>query len=184
MPNSVLTALHSIEHVQGVTVIYANPGPSENQPGSPDSLLVACDQLAHTPALGRCPPGAAVVAISGSLDSGTITGKSSLATRVWPAAAISPAELPRLPAQAIVVGTNGSRTAIERARTTLELAWPNGRAGHSRRDQRQQHSHRQRAAADDKRGDPRQSGDRRLQPGGQRDRWVSTTANVPSASCV
>ena len=126
VPNSVLAALHSIEHVQGVTVIYANPGPSENQPGSPDSLLVACDQLAHTPALGRCPPGAAVVAISGSLDSGTITGKSSLATRVWPAAAISSAELPRLPAQAIVVGTNGSRTAIERARTTLELAWPNG----------------------------------------------------------
>ncbi len=132
VPNSLLTELHSIEQVQGVTVIYSNPGsnpgPSDNQPGAPNSLLAGCDQLAHTPALGRCPPGADVVAISGSLDNGDTTGKSSLADRVWPAAGISLADLHNLPVQAIVVGTDGSRTAIEQARTALELAWPNGYA--------------------------------------------------------
>ena len=128
VPSSLLTELHSIGPVQGVTVLYSNPGPSGSQLGGPDHLLAACDQLAHTPALGRCPPGADVVAISGNLDNGDTTSKSSLASRVWPAAGISLTELPGLPVQGIVVGTDGSRTAIEQARTALELAWPNGYA--------------------------------------------------------
>ena len=48
----------------------------------------------------------------------------SLASTTWPAAAISAQHLWRLPVQAIFVGTTGSTSAIERARTALELAYP------------------------------------------------------------
>jgi hypothetical protein len=44
--------------------------------------------------------------------------------KVWPAAAVPPAQLRTLPATAVVVATNGSTAAIERARTVLETAYP------------------------------------------------------------
>ena len=84
---------------------------------------MACNQLAHTPALGRCAPGAAVAIITGNLDS-TVTNNSSLATSVWPAAPISALRLPSVSVRAVVVGTTGGRARLEQARTALDLAWP------------------------------------------------------------
>jgi predicted lysophospholipase L1 biosynthesis ABC-type transport system permease subunit len=46
---------------------------------------------------------------------------------VWSAAAVAPETLPQLPVLSVVVGTNGSASAIERARTVLEAAFPQGR---------------------------------------------------------
>jgi hypothetical protein len=53
-----------------------------------------------------------------------ITGHDKAATRVWPAAAVPADELPSLPVAALDVGTDGSRAAIEAARTALEAAFP------------------------------------------------------------
>ncbi len=120
----LLAELRSIRDVQGATVIRAQSSPSQNEPGGGLTMLASCAQLVHTPTIGRCAPGASVVTITGNLDS-PASAKATLATSVWPTASISPERLQHLPVQAIVVETNRSTAAIERARTTLEVALPN-----------------------------------------------------------
>jgi hypothetical protein len=124
VPDAVLAGLRSVRGVQGVTVIHIDPlaatSPKENQNDVPG--LVSCGQLAGTPALGRCPAGTGVAAITLNLG-GAATSRSQAAT-VWPAAAISSQRMQRLPVQTLVVGTNGSTAAIERARTALEIGFP------------------------------------------------------------
>jgi hypothetical protein len=115
-----LTELSSIGGVRGVTLIYSYPSSTPNQPAR---LLVSCAQLARTPAVGRCEPGAVVATITGNLDS-AVTSNSTLATSVWPAAPISPQRLSSLQVYAVVVSTTGGRAALEQARTALDLAWP------------------------------------------------------------
>ncbi len=116
-----LTAeLRSIRLVQGVTLLYTDAN-------SPDTLLVSCAELSHTPGIGRCTPGAVVAAVGGNLDVNPfdVTGnRATLASTVWPAAQISPARLAGLTVDVIVVETNRSTAALEQARTTLELAFP------------------------------------------------------------
>jgi hypothetical protein len=126
----VLGELRSIHGVQGVTLIHTNPlGAviSAQQIGMPSSFggtimagLVSCAELTRTPALGRCPAGAQAAAI---LPPG-IGSRVSRATIVWHAAAISAQRLQQLPVQSIVVSTGGSTAAIERARTVLDVAYP------------------------------------------------------------
>jgi predicted lysophospholipase L1 biosynthesis ABC-type transport system permease subunit len=50
-------------------------------------------------------------------------GTAARNTKVWPTAAISPERLRRLPAQRILVATNGSRSVIEHARVALDTAF-------------------------------------------------------------
>jgi hypothetical protein len=85
------------------------------------AALISCAQLSRIPLLGRCPAGAQAAAIPST---GFLGLDQSLASTTWPAAAISGQRLRRLPVQAIFVDTNGSTSAIERARTALELAYP------------------------------------------------------------
>jgi hypothetical protein len=124
IPGTVLAGLRSVRGVQGVTVIHTDPlaatSPRENQDDVPG--LVSCAQLAGTPALGRCAAGADVASITLNLD-GAATSTSQAAT-VWAAAAISAQPMHRLPVQTLVVSTNGSTAAIERARTALEIDFP------------------------------------------------------------
>jgi hypothetical protein len=124
IPDAVLAGLRSVWGVQGVSVIHTDPlaatSPRENQNDVPG--LVSCAQLAGTPALGRCAAGARIASITLNLD-GAATSSSQAAT-AWPAAAISAQRLQRLPVQTLVVGTNGSAAAIERARTALEISFP------------------------------------------------------------
>jgi hypothetical protein len=126
IPDAVLAGLRSIRGVQGVTIVRANPlGVQVSFPkwGSMTAALVSCAQLARTPALGRCPAGAAAAAIPpGGLSPGHF--QTTQAATVWPAAAISAQRLQRLPVQSVVVGTNGSVPAIERVQTTLEVSYP------------------------------------------------------------
>ncbi len=49
---------------------------------------------------------------------------ASMTGKVWPAAAVPPGHLPSLPARVVVVATNGTAAATERARTALEAAYP------------------------------------------------------------
>ena len=124
VPAVVLAGLRSVRGVRGVTVIHADPlaatSPRVNENDVPG--LVSCAQLGDTPALGRCAAGAAVAVITLDLD-GAATSRSQAAA-VWPAAALSAQRLQRLPVQTLVVGTNGSAAAIERARTALEIGFP------------------------------------------------------------
>jgi predicted lysophospholipase L1 biosynthesis ABC-type transport system permease subunit len=99
------------------------------EPGQPSfggipAGLVSCAQLARTPALGRCPPGAQAAVIPAFPLPRGFTRQGTQSDTVWRAAAISPQRLGRLPALALVVSTNGSTAAIERARTRLESAYP------------------------------------------------------------
>jgi len=121
--DALLVELRSIRNVEGVTVIYSDPGASQADNGGPSPVLVSCDQLERTPAIGRCAPGAEVVTVAGSFDGGS-TGKQTLAATIWPAADISTSSLQSVRVEGIVVGTNGSRPAIERARTVLEVSLP------------------------------------------------------------
>jgi hypothetical protein len=125
VPGGLLTELRSIQHVGGVTVLHSDPATDQSDDGGPPTVLASCDQLALTPAIGRCARGAEVTMIAGNLDGGNVvTGKSTLAASVWPAAAISATRLQSLPVEGIVVGTDGARSAIELARTALEVALP------------------------------------------------------------
>jgi hypothetical protein len=126
-PDRLIAQLRSIPGVQGVTILYSQPGASQDGLGLSVKALVSCAELLHTPALGRCAPGANVATITGTLLSGALTAKSTFAGTVWPTSSVSPAHLLSLPTQAIAVGTNGSTAVIERTRTRLEVDLPNQR---------------------------------------------------------
>jgi hypothetical protein len=96
--------------------------PSQTQLGRSFGL-VACSQLAKTPAIGRCAPGGSVASL-GYFLSNLLGHKSHASSTVWPSAPLSSAQLARLPVDAVVVATDGSAAAIERARTALEVAFP------------------------------------------------------------
>ncbi len=130
VPNHVLAALRSTPGVRSVTLVHRNPqgvlrfsfGPSR-APLRNSFGVVACDQLVKTPAIGRCPPGAATADI-GYFLSNVLGHNSHASTTVWPSANMSLASAARLPVDAIVVATDGSSGSIERTRTALELAFP------------------------------------------------------------
>jgi hypothetical protein len=81
---------------------------------------VSCRELAALPDLARCASGAEVAVVIPWLDAeGT-----PLDTVRWPTAPMTAAELGELPVQGLGVSTDGSRTAVELARTTLTAAFP------------------------------------------------------------
>jgi hypothetical protein len=120
----VLNQVRSIRGVLGVTMIYSNPLAASSSDVTDQGGLVSCAALARTPALGHCTAGASVATINPAIASDQVTDNSGGAATTWPAASISLERLESLPLLAIVVGTDGSRAAIERVRTTLEVALP------------------------------------------------------------
>ena len=101
-------------------------GPPEPVPSSRSGTsfgFVACDQLAKTPAIGKCAPGATVASI-GYFLSNVLGHNSHASSTVWPSAHLSVARAARLPVDAVVVATDGSSGSLERARTALERAFP------------------------------------------------------------
>ena len=120
VPGQVLDELRSTPGVRAVTVVHQNP--SQAQLGTSFGV-VACDQLAKTPAIGKCAPGATEASI-GYFLSNLLGHNSNASSTVWPSAHLSAADVARLPVDAVVVATNGSSGSLERARTTLERAFP------------------------------------------------------------
>jgi hypothetical protein len=116
----VLAELRTTPGVRSVTLVHQSPSqaPERNSFG-----LVACDQLAKTPAIGKCAPGATVANI-GYFLSNLLGHNSHASSTVWPSAHLSAAEAARLPVDAVVVATDGSTGSVERARTSLEQAFP------------------------------------------------------------
>jgi hypothetical protein len=116
----MLSELRAVPGVRAVTVVHeiSPQGPQGNSFG-----LVACAQLAHTSAIGKCGPGATVASI-GYFLSNLLGHHSHASSTVWPSTHLSVADVARIPVDAVVVATNGSANAIERARTRLERVFP------------------------------------------------------------
>ncbi|MFI1994950.1 FtsX-like permease family protein [Actinoplanes sp. NPDC020271] len=105
-------------------LIHVNPDErpdNERLPG-----LITCAELATIRGAGTCPPGAEVAEVFPDL-----TGPKSIASTatgpLWPAAGQSAAQLAGLNVLDVVVPTDGTPPAIERARTKLNQAFPYGR---------------------------------------------------------
>jgi hypothetical protein len=131
LPAAARANLGSIPGVQGVAEIHANPFASALDIGGLGSVpagLASCADLARVPALGQCPPGAVAAAVPAEAFIWGDAIHHSQSAIAWPAADISAERLAALPARMIAVGTDGSATAIEQARTLLESAYPD-RAG-------------------------------------------------------
>lgn len=135
MSDAAMAELTSIAGVEGVTPIRVEldagpaggPGPADGPadgPGPESNLYVACDEIADTPALGRCPDGAGTATILPRFGGPVIDTGRSMSDTTWPAAELSPDELAAMPVDTIVVGTDGSTAAVERARTVLERLHP------------------------------------------------------------
>ncbi|MDX6419052.1 MAG: hypothetical protein QOG28_3672 [Trebonia sp.] len=120
VPGQVLAEIRTTPGVRAVTVVHQSP----SQASLGNTLgFVACDQLAKTPAIGKCAPGATVATI-GYFLSNLLGHNSNASSTVWPSAHLSVADVTRLPVDAVVVATNGSSSAIERARTVIERVFP------------------------------------------------------------
>jgi len=123
VPRAVVPGLTSTPGVRSVTVVRRNPDYWAADNASPGLLpgVVSCADLARAPALGHCQSGATGAAVrSDFIDPDT----SQASATVWPAVQLSVDELKKLPVLSIVVRTDGSTSAIERARTVLEAAYP------------------------------------------------------------
>jgi FtsX-like permease family len=130
-----LTAqLSRIPGVSGVLVVRADPGltiPGTFHDLGLDSFtgvtspvaagVVSCAQLATIPSLGRCPAGAAAAAFAADGFNGPLSGRY-ISSFVWPAVNVPAARLATLGVDALNVGTNGTNSAVEQARTVLETA--------------------------------------------------------------
>ena len=118
MSSQALTQLRTTPGVLAVTVVHQSPS------SDPQMMtgVVSCGQLARTPAIGECAPGAKVV-ITGYFVSNLLGHNSHASSTVWPSAHLSLASLSTLPIEAVVVATDGSSGALERARTSLERAF-------------------------------------------------------------
>ncbi len=129
----LVARLRGIHGVQGVVVVRAysrltipgsllGTGPLAPQ-GPVPAGVVSCAQLAAVAALGRCPAGAAAAAFpeGGFGPGGPLFGSSSTGI-TWPAANVSASRLVTLGVDGINVGTDGTASAVEQARTLLENA--------------------------------------------------------------
>jgi len=120
VPGQVLAELRATPGVRSVTVVHQSPSQAQQMKSFG---VVACDQLAKTPAIGKCAPGTTVASL-GYFLSNLLGHHSPASSTVWPSADLSVAKAARLPVDAVVVATNGSPGAIERAWTALERAFP------------------------------------------------------------
>ncbi|MEW2622910.1 FtsX-like permease family protein [Streptomyces sp. NPDC048106] len=118
--------LDSVPGVKGVLMIHTNPlgttdpafhGP-QGSAAPPIAGLASCTELARMPAHSACAPGSHAASVAHDYGS-FATYHWMRWPAAWPAADISAARLARLPVQEIVVATDGSKSAIERARTIL-----------------------------------------------------------------
>jgi len=128
--DQVMGGLHATRGVRAVTLVHQSPAPPAQSGRGGSSALpfelvgyVVCAQLAKTPAIGSCAPGASVASI-GYFFSNLLGHTSHAATTVWPTSSVTTAQLSRMPLSSVVVATNGTSGSIERARTSLERAFP------------------------------------------------------------
>jgi hypothetical protein len=115
--------LTSTRGVTGVAVVRDQPVGFGSGYFAPTRQVVSCAELARVPALGRCTAGANAAGIM--TDFGGALDRRPMSEQAWPAVDITAAQLTHLRVDTLVVGTDGSTAAIERARTVLDAAYPN-----------------------------------------------------------
>ncbi|HJQ00318.1 MAG TPA: FtsX-like permease family protein [Jatrophihabitans sp.] len=126
MPSAGAISTSTLTAIPGVTAVATIH--SRIDGGGPAPFLgppleyVDCAQLARIPALGHCVPGAQIAIIQPDYG-GAVIDKSAMPDTSWPAAQLSGTQLQQLPVATIVVGTDGSSAAIERARTVIDRAY-------------------------------------------------------------
>jgi FtsX-like permease family protein len=122
VPAALTAELRATPGVRGVVVVRNNPAatPRTMIPNG----LVDCAELARVPGLGRCATGAATAMVPPNFQATMVVPPGRHRSVVWPAASVPADRLARLPVLTLVTNTDGSRAAIERARTTLELGYP------------------------------------------------------------
>ncbi len=120
VPGQVLAGLRTTPGVRSVTLVHQGPSQAEQMKSFG---VVACNQLARTPAIGKCAPGETVASV-GYFFSHLLGHNSHASSTIWPSANMSVASAERLPVDAVVVATDGSPGSLERARTTLERDFP------------------------------------------------------------
>jgi len=120
VPSSVLNELRATPGVRGVAVVHE--APNQTQEGRSFGV-VACNELAKTPAIGRCAPRASAASV-GYFLSKILGHTANASTTTWPSWSLSATQLASFPVSAVVVATNGSSGAVERVRTELERAFP------------------------------------------------------------
>jgi hypothetical protein len=113
VPPQVLADLQAIPGVRATVPVRAVSFTDRLPTGA-----ISCADLATVPVLGRCPAGAVSVRVEPGI-AGT-----RFAPIAWPVADLTPEQLAGLPVQSVAVVTDGSATAIERARTVLETGLP------------------------------------------------------------
>ncbi len=122
---AVANQVAALPGVTGVATVHARPDPGARPPGAtfvPITDFVSCAQLAGVPALGHCPPGAQTAVIFPDYGGAIVaSSRKPMRDTTWPAAQLSVAQVQRLAVDTIVVGTDGSTGAVERARTVLDL---------------------------------------------------------------
>ncbi len=131
LPDGTVARLQAIPGVRGVTAIHTNPlgtadpawgDPALHGPPQPAGLA-SCAGLAAMPVFSTCRDGAEAASVTP--DFLYFGGHGFEAwPETWPTAAISADRLQELPVQQIVVATDGSTPAIEKARTVLANAFP------------------------------------------------------------
>lgn len=115
-PSALLTELQAIPGVQAVVTIHVQPNTS-----APFlNAVVSCADLTRVPVLGHCTPAAQTAQIEPDV----VSSKFAPAGNRWPAATVAASGLAALPVHTVVVGTDGSSSALERARTLLEITFP------------------------------------------------------------
>ena len=124
---SKLTGIAGVTGVTSIrtgTAVAARTKQSDTptqEPPLPPTFYVSCAELAGTPALGHCPPGAVAARIEPEFG-GAIIDHHVMPDITWPAALLTDAQLQSLPIDTLVVGTDGSVAAVEQARTMLDLS--------------------------------------------------------------
>jgi hypothetical protein len=125
LPSHLAEAITAIPGVRGVAVLHRTTSADRRMPFGE---VVACSQLASVPFLGRCPPGAAAVAIEPDFGGAVIDQSRPMAETVWSTSRLTAARVAALPVDTIVVQGAGSPTTVERVRTLLERDLPTASA--------------------------------------------------------
>jgi hypothetical protein len=112
--------LRTVRGVRGTVVVRVPPDDLAPPTGGflQPYALASCADIARTPGAVPCAPGARTAWVWPDL-----IGPDEW-TGAWPAAGLPPDRLASLPAMSVLVVTDGTTPAVERARTVLQTAYP------------------------------------------------------------
>ncbi|MFH9350037.1 FtsX-like permease family protein [Kitasatospora sp. NPDC017646] len=121
--DQVLARARAVPGFQGIALIHDNPekiGAYQLGERRMVPSLVSCAELAQIPVVGHCASGAAVAAI----DPYQLLDLTDGSGHEWPAAAVSAAEVAKLPVRMLYATTDGSGEAKEQLRTLFMAEFP------------------------------------------------------------